>query len=230
MARHADAASRVSEHDALEADLEPVEYPVDVAEVSGEDLDEHSVEESVEDPEQVADEVEVEPAAPPSKRSSSPIRLAAIVGGLSFVLLAALIGWLGYGAYQEHSADNQRQLFVQTARQGVLNLTTIDWQRADSDVQRIIDSATGTFQSDFSLRSKPFVEVVKQVKSTSVGTITEAGLESSSSDDAVVLVTASIKTTMPNQPDADAKSWRMRISLQKVGENEIKISNVAFVP
>jgi Mce-associated membrane protein len=99
----------------------------------------------------------------------------------------------------------------------------------DADVQRIVDSATGMFQSDFSARSEPFIEVVKQVKSTSVGTIVELALESASGDEAQVLVTTSVKTTMPNQPDAEPQSWRMRISLNKIDAENIKISDVTFV-
>ena len=71
----------------------------------------------------------------------------------------------------------QSQL-LQAARQGALNLTTIDWQHAEGDMQRILDGATGQFHDEFASRSQPFIEVVKQAKSTSVGTIAEAGLES----------------------------------------------------
>ena len=56
--------------------------------------------------------------------------------------------------------SNSAKLFVQVARQGALNLTTIDCQSADADVQRILDSATGTFYDDFSKRSQPFIDVV----------------------------------------------------------------------
>lgn len=172
---------------------------------------------------------EIATPAAPSSRAPSPTRLGAIVGSAAFIALAGLLGWLGYEVHQEHHDQAQHEMFVQTARQGALNLTTIDWQEADADVRRIVDSATGTFQADFSQRSQPFVAVVKQVKSTSVGTIIESALESTSGDEAQVIVVASVKTTMPEQPDAQPKQWRMRISLQKVNGSDIKISNVAFV-
>jgi hypothetical protein len=70
---------------------------------------------------------------------------------------------------------------IQADRQGALNLTTIDWQNADRDVQRILNGATGQFHDEFATRSQPFVDVIKQAKSTSVGTIAEAGLESEGS-------------------------------------------------
>ena len=58
------------------------------------------------------------------------------------VALAGLTGWLGYRAYEARQAEQLRQQLVQVGRQGAINLTTIDFQHADADVQRILDSAT----------------------------------------------------------------------------------------
>ena len=74
-------------------------------------------------------------------------------------------GWLGYRVYQDREAQAQRNLYVEVARQTAVNLTTIDYQHADSDIQRILDSATGSFYDDFAKRSKPFIEVVKKAQS-----------------------------------------------------------------
>jgi Mce-associated membrane protein len=159
----------------------------------------------------------------------SHVKLATIAGLVAVVVLAGLTGWLGFRAYKSHQADEQRKLFLEVGRQGALNLTTIDWQHADADVQRIVDSATGTFYDDFQKRAQPFVEVVKQAQSKSVGTIAEAGLESESNDGAQVLVAVTVKTSNAGAPDQPPRAWRMRISVQKVG-NEAKVSNVEFVP
>ena len=123
----------------------------------------------------------------------------------------------------------QRELFLQVGRQGALNLTTIDWQHADTDVQRILDSATGTFYDDFSKRKQPFIDVVKKAQSKSVGTITQAGLESDSGDEAQVLVAVSVKTSNLGGADQAPRAWRMRITVQKMGD-QAKVANVAFVP
>jgi Mce-associated membrane protein len=184
----------------------------------------------VEDYAAVDDEVDHDSTdAAPAKQPMSPVRLATALGLVMVVAVAALVGWFGFRAYQSHQAQQQRELLVQVGRQGALNLTTIDWQHADTDIQRILDSATGTFYDDFFKRSKPFIEVVKKAQSKSVGTITEAGLESQSGDEAQVLVAVSVKTSNLGAAEQDPRHWRMRISVQKVG-NEPKISNVAFVP
>lgn len=167
--------------------------------------------------------------APPVEVLRSHVRLATMVGLAIVLALAATVGWLGFRAYQSHQAQEQRQLFLQVGRQCALNLTTIDWQHADADVQRVLDSATGQFYDQFSKRKQPFIEVLKKAQSKSVGTITEAGLESDSGDKAQVLVAASIKTSNLGADDQPPREWRMRISVEKSGD-EVKISNVAFVP
>jgi Mce-associated membrane protein len=163
------------------------------------------------------------------KPRMSHVRLATIVGLVLVVAFGGLVGWLGFRAYQSHQVDQQRKLFLQVGRQGALNLTTIDFAHVDDDVKRILDSATGTFYDEFQQRSQPFTDVVKQVKSKSVGSVTEAGLESESANDAQVLVAVAVHTTVEGQPDQQPRAWRMRISVQKVGD-DAKVSNVEFVP
>jgi Mce-associated membrane protein len=167
--------------------------------------------------------------AAPTKKPMSHLRLATVIAAAAAIPLTALVGWLGFRTHQSHQAQEQRQLFLQVGRQGALNLTTIDWHRADTDVQRILDSATGNFYDDFSKRQQPFIQVVKKAQSTSVGTITEAGLESESRDEARVLVAVSVKTLNLGGAEQAPRAWRMRISVQKVGD-EAKVSNVQFVP
>ena len=181
-------------------------------------------EDSADEGEETADVV-----ATPAKPRMSHVKLATIVGLVAVVVLAGLTGWLGFRAYKSHQADEQRKLFLEVGRQGALNLTTIDWQEADADVQRILDAATGTFYDDFQKLAQPFVEVVKQAQSKSVGTIAEAGLESESNDGAQVLVAVTVKTSNAGAPDQQPRAWRMRIFVQKVGD-DAKVSNVVFVP
>jgi Mce-associated membrane protein len=190
----------------------------DAADADAADDDEEDIDEYTDDAETVA-----------TKSPMSHVRLATITGLVLVVALAALTGWLGYRTYESHNADAQRKMFLQVGRQGALNLTTIDWQQADADVQRILDSATGTFYDDFQKRAQPFTEVVKQAQSKSVGTIAEAGLETATDDEAQVLVAVTVKTSNAGAPDQQPRAWRMRISVQKVGD-EAKVSNVEFVP
>ncbi|KGI69465.1 Mce protein [Mycolicibacterium rufum] len=174
------------------------------------------------------DEDEAVAAAPP-RAPWSHVKIALVAGLVAVLALAGLTGWLGYRTWESQRAESERELFLQVGRQGALNLTTIDWEHADADVQRILDSATGTFYDDFQKRAQPFAEVVKQAKSKSEGTIAEAGLEASSDDEAQVLVAVTVKTTNAGAPEQQPRAWRMRISVEKIG-SEAKVSNVEFVP
>ena len=216
MAEHADAShEEVSKTDtAEETSSAATELNADGAE----DYDDAADADVDDDPKDVAAEA----------KPMSPVRLATVLGVVAVVASTALAGWLGFREYQAHQAQQRSELLIQVGRQGALNLTTIDWQHADTDVQRILDSATSTFYDDFSKRSKPFVDVVKKAQSKSVGTVTEAGLESQSGDEAQVLVAVSVSTTNLGVAEEEPRHWRMRISVKKVGD-EAKVSNVAFV-
>jgi Mce-associated membrane protein len=171
------------------------------------------------------------PDGAPDSPADSPapsVRRAVLLGSAIVVSLSVLVGWLGFRAYQAHQEQALQSQLLQAARQGALNLTTIDWQHAEADMQRILDGATGQFHDEFTSRSQPFIEVVKQAKSTSVGTITEAGLESQESGHARVLVAVAVKTSNAGAPEQDPRAWRMRITVQKDGD-QAKVSNVEFV-
>jgi Mce-associated membrane protein len=189
------------------------------------EIEDAQVAEDAEDAEDVDD---AEPA--PAKAPISHVRVTLIVALIVVLALGGLTGWLGYQAYNSYKADEQRKLFLQVGRQGALNLTTIDWQHADADVQRVLDSATGSFYDDFQSRSQPFVAVVKQAQSKSVGTVTEAGLESESGDEAKVIVAVTVQTSNAGAPEQQPRAWRMRLTVQKDGDDNAKVSNVEFVP
>lgn len=157
------------------------------------------------------------------------VATTALCASLAMVVaFAGLIGWLSYRAYQSHQDQSQRNLFLQIARQGALNLTTINYTEAEADVQRIVDSATGTFRDDFTRRSQPFIDVVKQAQSKSQGIITEAAVESADSNSAQVLVAVNVNTSIAGVAEPQPRAWRMRIAVQKVGDGA-KVSNVEFV-
>lgn len=156
--------------------------------------------------------------------------MSAIVVGLVVALaMAGLTGWLGYRARQSIQANQQRALFIETARQAAVNLTTLSYTEIEADIQRIVDSSVGSFRDDFQKRAPAFVEVVKRAQSKSVGTVTAAGLESLSGDQAQVLVGVSVKTSANGAPEEQPRSWRMRISVARDGDGA-KVSNVQFVP
>jgi Mce-associated membrane protein len=220
MAEHADAATGTLSET---ADCADAALDVSPAEPDADAVDYDDAIETY------ADGADASEGAASARGFMSTVRLAAVVGLVMLVSLTGLVGWLGWRGYQAQQAAQQRELLVQIARQGALNLTTIDWQHADTDVRRILDTATGPFYDDFSSRSQPFIEVVKKAQSKSVGTVTAAGLESQSGDEAQVLVALSVKSSNLGDAEQEPRNWRMRISVQRLGD-QVKVSNVAFVP
>jgi Mce-associated membrane protein len=162
-------------------------------------------------------------------RRLSPRTQALVTGVVLIAVLSAIAGRLGWQNYQSHGAEQVRAQLLQGGRQGALNLTTIDWQRVDNDTKRILASSTGTFRDEFAQRLKPFTDVVRQAQSKSEGTITAASLESSSGDEARVLVALNVRISNAGTAEDTPRVWRMRISVQKTG-GAVKMSHVEFVP
>jgi Mce-associated membrane protein len=180
----------------------------------------------------------VENSDPPTQRDTEPTRrftrlksptaVGVSFGVLVLIGLGSVTGWLGFQAYHAHAAQRHRDLLVATARQAAVNLTSIDVTEVERDIERVLESSTGTFHDDFQQRSEPFVDAVKQAQSKSVGTVTAAAIESQSGDQTQVLVGVSVQTTIPGTPEQHPRNWRLRISVQMVND-AAKVSDVQFV-
>lgn len=145
-------------------------------------------------------------------------RVALITGLVVGMVLAGLVGWLGFRAYEAHTIEARRILFVQTARQEAENLSTLDYQHADADAQRILDLATGKFYEGFSRRKQSYIDKAEQMRSKTVGTVTDAGLESQSGDLGRVLVAVTVSSSDGTQTQREPQYGRMRITVRKVGD------------
>jgi Mce-associated membrane protein len=174
-----------------------------------------------------------DPAREPARRTietwSRKLRVALIASMLIVAVLGGLTGYLGYRTYETRVTSDQRELFLQAGREAAINLTTISYTRADADVARILDSATGTFHDDFQNRAQPFIDVVKKAQSVSEGNVTSVGLESIDGDRAQVIVAISVKTTNAGVAEQQPRGWRMRLNLQRIGDIA-KVFDVHFVP
>jgi Mce-associated membrane protein len=171
------------------------------------------------------DVVFLHPVPPPAQVD----RIALIAGVIAGVVLAGLVGWLGFRAYEAHNLDAQRNLFVRAASQGAANVLSVDYQHADADAQRILDSATGKFYASFARRKQAYIDNAKRTRSQLVATVTDAGLESRNGDRGQVLVAVTVKSSDPAQTHQEPHYWRVRVTVQQMG-NTAKVSDVVFVP
>ncbi len=162
----------------------------------------------------------------PARRTAAG-RTPLILGGLVALTIANIA--LGVRDHHARSEDRMREEMVSAATRGAVNLTTIDHKRADEDVQRILDSSTGAFREDFANRAKPFADAARTAQSTSVGTVTEAGLESADGDEGRVLVGLQVMTTNRGVPERLPRAWRMRVTVVEADDG-MKVSKVEFIP
>ena len=164
---------------------------------------------------------------PPDRRalSSPPRRL--IAGALA--ILIVITGWLGWQDVQIRRAEHLRDAMVQAGRDGVVALTTIDHEQVDEDVHRILDSSTGRFRDDFAQRADSFAAAARKAQSKSVGTVSEAGVESVDGDRGRVLVTLIVMTSNSGAPEQQPKVWRTRVTVDK-DDGVYKVAAVEFIP
>lgn len=147
-------------------------------------------------------------------------------------VLAVLVGvnlWAGWRDVQARQTETAREQMVAAGREGLLALTTIDHDRIDRDVQRILDSSTGALRDDFARREEPFKTAARTARSTSVGTVTDAALESVDGDSAQVLVALTVMTSNRGVPEQHPKSWRTRVTVTRA-DGGYKVAAVEFVP
>ncbi|MEB3031484.1 Mce protein [[Mycobacterium] nativiensis] len=153
----------------------------------------------------------------------------ALIAELAAVLVSTVVvGWLGFHAEAAHEAAAQREMFVRAARQTAIDLTTVDYQNAQGDVQRVLDSATGDFYKRFAEQAPLLIETVTRERSQAVSSVSEAGLEWQSGDEAQVLVAVSVASTPLGGLDLHPHELRMRMTVQRVGK-QAKVSEVEYV-
>lgn len=158
-------------------------------------------------------------------RLSKPLAAAAIIA------ICGLLGVSGWMLWNHHNVLQERQrsaAFIAAARQGVINLTSLDFNKAKEDVQRVLDSSTGEFRDDFQRRADDFASVVKDSKAVTEGSVAAIAIESMKKDSAVVLVVANERVTNVAGAKDEPRAFRFRVSVTREGD-QVKISKVEFV-
>jgi Mce-associated membrane protein len=157
--------------------------------------------------------------------------LSRLLAAAAIVAICALVAASGWMLWHRHDIQQERQrsaTFSAAARQGVINLTSLDYRKAKEDVQRVLDSATGEFRDDFQRRADDFASVVKDSKAVTQGSVAAAAVESMDKDSAVVLVLANERVTNLAGAKDEPRAFRFRVSVVRDGD-QVKISKVEFV-
>ena len=179
---------------------------------------------------EVVEDVEVLEAEQPTARQSPRRLIGAVVAALT---TAALLAATGYMLFTHQEKNRQRQQIAEyaaAARQGVINLMSIDYTTADESVKRVIDGSTGRFRANFEETADDFVKALKDEKIVTKATVNEAAVESLTGDSAVVLISATSRREGQQAPkdQQEPRLWRIVLTLQRDG-GQIKMSGVEFV-
>lgn len=205
-----------------------------------EDEDEE-LDEELDEPESLAETEnysEAEPVvAKPSRRErlrgAVPIpKLSTIAMIAAVALILTFLGFSGYFVWQHHDATDRQQRsdsYLEGAKKGVVNMTSLDYTKAKDDVQRVIDSSTGEFRDDFERRAADFTKVVEQSKVVTEGTVNAAAIESMDEHSALVLISVSSRITNGAGPKTPPPPWRLRVTVNEQ-DGQYKMSKVEFVP
>jgi Mce-associated membrane protein len=207
-------------------DEEAAPATADADETAGETADATDSVEADEAPEST-DATEVEPAR---RRLALPNVATALTIAV-VVAICGLLGVSGWMAWHHHNVLQERQraaAYVAAARQGIVNLTSLDFNKAKEDVQRVLDTATGAFRDDFQKRAEDFESVVKDSKAVTEGSVAAAAVESMNNDSAVVLVLANERVTNIAGAKDQPRTFRFRVSVVHDGD-QLKLSKVEFV-
>ncbi|MFC8383918.1 hypothetical protein [Nocardia sp. NPDC057272] len=177
------------------------------------------------------------PASEPVDLSKSADDKAPASGGrilalaAAIVLVLALVVGAGFAAFTAYSANKDEDLraqYTETARQAVLNLTTIRADTAKEDIDRILSVASGDFKTEFDGRVDPFMDVVKQANVVSTGEVVESGVVTADGDSAQVLVAAKQMVSNNGSPEPQSRQYRFRVTVSN-GDTGMTVSKVEFV-
>lgn len=177
------------------------------------------------------DETADEPAPARKRRLRLP-SLKAVAASLVALVIAGLLGATGYMLWEHKKAADERHRtaeYAAAARQGVVNLMSMDYNQAKESVQRVIDDSVGKFQNNFKDSSEDLIKALQDSKMITKVTINDAAVEQMDDETAVVLVAATSHREGPNAPkeDQQPRVWRVVVSLERDG-GQIKMSDVEF--
>ena len=164
------------------------------------------------------------------RRGRWPPSWPAVAKILAVIVIVGSLAGSGMILWQHHNASVRRQHaeeFIDTAKQGVVAVTSIDFNSVRDQVRHIIDNSTGSFRDDFITRSDQFIQVAQASKAVAKGSVTAAAMESVKTDEAVVLVVGSeqITNAVGNQ---QPRSFRFRVTVTR-DSGQLKVSKLELV-
>jgi Mce-associated membrane protein len=160
-------------------------------------------------------------------------RLVTLAASLAVIVIVASLAASADILVQHRDASQQRHRaaeFAAAAREGVVTLTSLDFNDAKTGVQRIIGNSTGSFRDDFAKMAGDFTKVVEESKVVERGTVQAVAvdLDSMTNDSAVVLIASTSEVTNAAGAKQDPRNFKLIVTLNRDG-GQLKMSKVEFV-
>jgi Mce-associated membrane protein len=189
------------------------------------------------EPDDDASSIDDEAEAPAPRRWRGRLRRpgwSTVAAALAIVVtLAALSASVYMVLDHRHTAEQHRRAaeFAAVARQGVVTLTSMDFEHATEGVRSVIDVSTGSFKDDFLKMADDFTKVVEESKVVSQGTVQAAAvdLDTMTDNSAVVLVASTSEVTNAAGAKQDPRKYRLIVTVTRDGD-QLKLSKVEFLP
>jgi Mce-associated membrane protein len=146
----------------------------------------------------------------------------------ALALALGLLTWSGLRWWDARQVENAHEAALTAARQATVNFVTISASSVDSDLQRVVDGATGDFKSEFTQDMAQVRQAVVENQVASTGEVLRAGVVSGDRHSAVVLVAvdASVKNT--GAPDGRLLHYRIQVDLV-LDHDRWLVSKLSFV-
>ncbi|MFF0814173.1 hypothetical protein ACFYVR_03290 [Rhodococcus sp. NPDC003318] len=145
------------------------------------------------------------------------------------VALAVAAAQVAVTHAQDRAREAHRADLVDAARTGVLALIDVHVDTADATLARLRDLSTGQFADELSDNESGLAAAIRDAKVDSSGRIDSAALAEEGGTSGVVLVAASGEVANAGSPDATARTYRLRVTLDEV-DGSLLMSKVEFVP
>jgi len=180
----------------------------------------------------VVEDTVVPPPQAPSRQPTSTLMSTAAVA-VTTLVTAGLLAATGYMLWQHHKTAQQRHSaaeFVAAARQDVVNLMSMDYNKSQESVQRVLDGSTGKFRANFDETADEFAKALRDEKIITSASVNDAAIDSMTGDSAVVLISATSRREGKQAPkdQQQPQVWRVVLTLEREGD-QIKMSGVDFV-
>jgi Mce-associated membrane protein len=161
--------------------------------------------------------------------------IKAMAVGAAIILICASLALTGYFVWVDRIAWQKRQRsaeFAAAARQDVMTLMSLDFNKTKEDMQRISDNTTGSFKQHFPLVALQLTNGLQRSKVVTTASVNDVAVESMTDKSAVVLVAATTQAKSPDDPQPNdqqqRQTWHIVLTLLR-DKGQPKMSNVEFL-